>query len=78
MTPYRCATIGFFRERAEWIAGLKGEVLLYGVDGREVVVLDFAKLQEATSSVSSAVRGACEERGLTFHKALGRDRPEGQ
>ena len=33
--------------RANWIAGLEGEIRLDVIDGRVVVVLDLAKLQEA-------------------------------
>lgn len=56
MAPNRGTAIGVFGERTEGIACLEGEVLLDRVDGREVVVLDFAELQEAISSVSSGIR----------------------
>lgn len=49
--PDRGAAIAVFRGRAERIAGLKGEVLLHAVHGREVVVLDLAQLQEAKRTV---------------------------
>jgi hypothetical protein len=45
--PYRRAAIGFFGKGTQRIAGLEGEVLLDGMDGREVVVFDLTKLQEA-------------------------------
>lgn len=45
--PYRGAAIAVFGEGAERVAGLEGEVLLYAVDRREVVVFDLAQLQEA-------------------------------
>ena len=35
--------------RTERVTGLEGEVLLDAVNGRKVVVLDFAKLQKAIS-----------------------------
>jgi hypothetical protein len=37
-------------QRAEGITGLEGEVLLDGVDGREVVVFDLAELEETIQS----------------------------
>lgn len=45
--PYRGAAIAIFGEGAERVTGLEGEVLLYAVDRREVVVFDLAQLQEA-------------------------------
>jgi ribosomal protein L34E len=53
MTPYGRTAIRFFRKRPERIACLEREILLNGVNGREVVVFDFAKLEKAISFVSS-------------------------
>lgn len=44
VAPDGRAAIGFFGERAKGIASLEGEVLLYGVDGRKVVIFRLAKL----------------------------------
>lgn len=46
-TPYRRSAIASCCERAKGVACLEGEVLLYAVDGREVVIFDFAELEEA-------------------------------
>ncbi len=43
-TPYRAPIITSWCARADRIAGLEGEVLLYVVDGGEVVVFDLAQL----------------------------------
>lgn len=53
MAPDGRAAVRIAGQRAEGIARLEGEVFLHRVDGGEVVVLDFAQFQKATSSVSS-------------------------
>lgn len=46
--PYGRAPIALFRVWAQRIASLKGKILLHVVYWREVVVFDFAELEEAT------------------------------
>lgn len=75
-----------FRVWSEWVAALKREVLLHAINGREVVVLDFAELKEAISSgsvriyVFSYLGGAGVEYGaaLTSRRALARNRRGGR
>jgi hypothetical protein len=45
--PYGASAIAVFRVWTKWIAGLETEVRLDAVDGGEVVVFDFAELEEA-------------------------------
>jgi len=45
--PNGRSSITVFRPRTDGIAGLEGEVGLDGVYRREVVIFDFAKLEEA-------------------------------
>ena len=45
--PYRGAAVRVWGERSKRVASLEGEVLLYGMNGREVVVFNFAQLEEA-------------------------------
>ena len=47
-SPYRGSTIAVLGFGPDWITGLEGEVRLDVVDGRVVVVLDLAQLQEAS------------------------------
>jgi hypothetical protein len=49
------AAIAVLGTRSDRIAGLEREILLYIVDGREIVVFDLAKLQEAVRTVSETV-----------------------
>lgn len=44
--PYRGSTIAVFRVGPDRVAALEGEVPLDVVDGREIVILDLAELQE--------------------------------
>jgi hypothetical protein len=54
-TPDGGAAITVLRFGTDRIARLEGEVFLYIVDGREVVVLDFAELQEAIKIQSASL-----------------------
>jgi hypothetical protein len=45
---------------------LEGEVLLYGVNGGEVVVFDLAKLKKAVSSVSSLSERSINIEDITY------------
>ena len=49
------AAIAVLGTRSDRIAGLEREILLHIVDGREIVVFDLAKLQEAGRTVSETV-----------------------
>lgn len=55
-------------ERTEGIAGLEGEGLLDGMDWGEVVVFDFAELEEAVETrglaLVAAIAQYCENLGL--------------
>jgi tRNA U55 pseudouridine synthase TruB len=45
--PDRRSAIALGGVRAKRVSGLEGEVLLDIVDGRKIVILDFAQLEEA-------------------------------
>ena len=67
-SPNGRAAIGIGRERTERIAGLEREVLLYGMDGGEVVVFCFAELEKARwvrvlGSVCSVISHRLREKG---------------
>lgn len=47
--PYRAASITVVGAGPDGVAGLEGEVWLNAVDGRKVVVLDFAEFEETRS-----------------------------
>jgi len=70
-TPYGAPAITVFRVWAKRIAGLETEVRLDAVDGGEVVVFDFAELEEARPGVLGSVCSAlfCERRrgGMETH-----------
>ncbi len=61
--PYAGAAIGLGRHRAEGVAGLEGEGFLYGVDGGEIIVLDFAELEETVISPVNIINILKEQSG---------------
>lgn len=68
-SPYGAAAIAVFRVWAEGVAGLEGEVFLDAVDGGEVVVFEFAELEEARDvlgTVCSVIGSRCGGGDLLF------------
>lgn len=85
--PDRRSAIALRGVRAKRVAGLEREVLLDAVNGGEIVVLDFAQLQEAKTKKSlvscSAQLDAARHwtggnRALTSHKPWATRQPKGQ
>lgn len=73
-TPYGRPSIAFRCVRAEWVAGLEGKVLLDAMNGRKIVILELAQLQEASKQlflVSGSAQDSQGTGGTYLSHALG-------